>query len=82
MITDKIIQEDGSLHPSWQAFFNQIVTQMQTHLSDEGYKVPQQKTATITTLATGGTHGALLYDSDLHQLKVNINGTFKTINVT
>jgi len=78
-INEPPVQKDGTWHPAWQQFFNQLVTQMQSNLSDEGYKLPQQTPANITTLQTPASTGAVLYDSTNHVMKVNINGTWKTV---
>lgn len=70
---------DGSMTPEMRNTLSQLFTSLQQILSDEGYKVPQQPTSKITQLNTANSVGNLLYDSDTHELKVNINGTFKTI---
>lgn len=77
--TENIMDENGSLHPVWQNFFNILVTQMQKDLSNEGIKAPEQANSNFAKLAGTDKKGAILYDSDNDVLKVNINGTFKTI---
>jgi hypothetical protein len=77
----KFVDSNGYLTESWQNIMQQLVTQLQQNLSDEGYKVPQQPTATITTLNTAASKGALLYNSTTDALEVNIAGVFKTVQV-
>jgi hypothetical protein len=78
-INEPPVTKDGNWHPAWQQFMTQLITQLQGNLSNEGYKVPQQDQTNITALETPKSTGALLYDSDNHLLKVNINGTWKTV---
>lgn len=77
----KIADKDGNpteeFH-NYMMLLNQALVQM---LSNEGIKTPQQTAANITALNTAQSKGALLYDSDNDELKVNINGTFKTVPV-
>ncbi len=77
----KAAMPDGTIHPDLHNALSMIIQQLQRNLSDEGYKVPQQPTANITQLNTAQSVGALLYDSDTDELKVNINGTFKVVQV-
>lgn len=81
-INEKIVKEDGELTDSWKFLLSTLITQMQIHLSEEGFIVPQQTTANINQLNLPKKTGAILYDKDTKQLKVNIDGTFKTITVT
>lgn len=77
----KIVDEKGNATPefhNYQMLLNQALLQM---LSNEGIKTPQQTASNITALNTEKSIGALLYDSENHLLKVNINGTFKTVQV-
>lgn len=79
---EKIVDDKGYLTPPAKAFFDQLITALQQNLSNEGYKLPQQPTSTITQLNTQQSIGALLYDSTANQLKININGTFKVVTVS
>ncbi len=58
-----------------------LFTVLQSNLSDEGIFVPQQSTTNIAVLNNALSTGALVYDSTTHELKVNINGTFKVVQV-
>jgi hypothetical protein len=81
-INDPITNEKGELTDPWRILLSTLITQMQTHLSDEGIRMPQQSTDNINILETLENKGKVVYDGDTDELKVNINGTFKTINVT
>ena len=73
----------------WSLIMQQLITALQTNLSDEGYLVPQQSSGNIATLQTqfaasptpSAYFGDLVYDSTTNELKVNINGTFRVIQV-
>lgn len=77
----KIVDGNGYPTPPFARFMNLLIQALQTHLSTEGLKTPQQTTANITALNTADSLGVTLYDKETHELKVNINGTFKTVQV-
>lgn len=69
------------MHPYWYGLFSQLNTQMMSNLSNEGFVPPSQPAANIALL-TQSKNGTLVYDSDNDLMKVNINGTFKTITTS
>lgn len=75
----KFTEKDGTLTDEWRQMLGQLFAQLQGGLSDEGIKLPQQSASNIAQLAGSDTMGHLVYDSDTHTVKVNINGVFKTI---
>lgn len=77
----KVVDEKGNMHEDLHNFLSQIVIALQQNLSNEGFKIPQQPTTNITQLNTAKSIGAVLYDNATHELKVNINGTFKVVQV-
>jgi hypothetical protein len=87
--TTKFVDDQGYLTPEYQVFFQDLITQMQINLSDEGFRIPQQTTATIAQLKSSFNSqpkpnvyfGDLLYDSTTDEAKINIAGTFKVIQV-
>lgn len=94
-VQEKLVDENGFLTPAWSNWFQQMITYMQNNLSQEGMVTPSLTTDEITEItaqdnaatgAAGGLtpkyHGALMYDETTDQLKVNINGTIKTVTVT
>lgn len=72
-----IAEKDGRLTDSWRQLLSQMITEMQTKMSHEGIFVPQQTTTNIAILDNVKSTGALIYDSNTHKLKANINGVFK-----
>lgn len=81
-MTTPFINKDGHVTEVWYNVLNQLIIQMQENVSNEGYKVPQQSTFNVSALNNTKSIGALLYDEDLHLLKVNINGVFKTVTTS
>jgi hypothetical protein len=77
----KIADKDGYSTQDHHNFMTLLTQVLQSILSNEGIKTPQQTTENIGLLNTAQSIGALLYDADTHELKVNINGTFKTVQV-
>jgi hypothetical protein len=82
IINEKFVDEDGVLTNSWRTVLSTLITQMQIHLSDEGFVLPTQPTANINQLAIPQKNGALLIDSDTDEVKININGTMKKFTLT
>jgi hypothetical protein len=83
------VNKSGILSDIWALILQQLITELQDNLSDEGYFVPQQTTITINNLQTqfnlsanpSQYFGDLLYDSTTDELKVNIAGTFRVVTV-
>ncbi len=77
----KITDENGNLTQIWKDIFFQLLNELQDNASDEGLVVPQQTTTNIGLLDPTKYIGALIYDSDTNEFKVNINGTYKVVQV-
>lgn len=77
----KVVDETGRLTPEWSQAFSQLFNEMQINLSDEGYVLPQQSTTNINALTADQSIGAMLYDSDTDEMKVNIDGDWKVVQV-
>jgi hypothetical protein len=75
----KVADKDGKIHPEFFSFLAQFIQQLQINLSDQGYKLPMQTTDTINQLNTDLSTGAIVYDKVTHEVKVNLNGVFKTV---
>lgn len=77
-------REDGNYYftSDWHNVMQQTFKQLQTNLSQEGVKIPQQPTTTIAQLNTSKSVGNLLYDSEAKTLMVNIDGTYKTVQTS
>lgn len=74
-----LVDKDGVLTDTWKQIFSVLFSQLQTNLSNEGFKIPAQSASNISILNNDKSNGALVYDSTNHLLKINLNGTFKTI---
>lgn len=94
-VQDNFIDEQDYLTPSWSNWFQQSITYFQNNLSQEGFVVPNLTTQQISDItandnlrkdASGADapryRGALYYDTNTNQLKVNIAGTIKVVTVT
>lgn len=80
--TVKFIDVDKKdVHDSWRLFFQQLISYLQSTISNEGTQSPVQPTTTITALNTAQSIGKYIYDGDLHKPMVNVNGTFREISV-
>ncbi len=79
---EPIVHENGrDIHPVWGAFFDNLINILQRNLSDEGIITPGQSTTDITLL-TNAAPFTLIGDSTTNELKVNLNGVFKTITTS
>lgn len=76
-----IVDKNGHLTSIWKQILTQLITELQKSVSEEGFKIPQQPTSNIAKLNNLLSKGHLIYDSDTNQLKININGTIKVIQV-
>jgi hypothetical protein len=85
-----ITERDGNLSPIWSLIIQQLLSVLQTNLSDTGYILPQLTTTQIAALQASFAlapnpslyYGDMVYDSTLNEVKVNIAGTFKVVTVT
>lgn len=79
----KVIDEEGNFTPEWANLMNQLISQLQLNLGGEGYVLPQLQTAQINELVDANkSTGAMVYDSNTNQFKVNISGAWKVVTVT
>lgn len=78
-ISTKFVEEDGNLTSPMFLYNDQLNRVMQDGLSDNGWTVPQQTTANITTIAPDMPNGTLWYDTDTNELKGKINGVVVVI---
>lgn len=83
------VDDNRYLSDSWSLIMQQLITALQTNVSDQGFQIPKLTTTQINALLTQFNasadpsvyFGDLLYDSTTDQLKVNIAGTFKVVQV-
>ncbi len=82
VLNTKIADENGNLTDEWMLLITQLVTELQLNLNNEGYKLPQLETVDINKLTdVDKSKGAMIYDSTTNQMKVNINGTWRVVQV-
>ena len=60
----QFVQEDGLLTPEMGRYNENLNREMQNALSDNGWTVPQQTTANITTIAPSMPNGTIWYATD------------------
>lgn len=86
----ELVDDKKFMTNPWQIAFQQLLTELQKSLSNDGFIVPTKATtAEITKLQNyfnaqdnpSVYYGNLLYDGQTNQLKVNIAGTFKVVQV-
>jgi hypothetical protein len=75
----KFVDENGMLTDTWRQTMSGLITQLQKTISKEGLVVPQQTSSNIAILNNIKSLGALLYDQNTNQLKVNISGAFSPV---
>jgi len=75
IVDSKIIDDNKYLTDVWRQIFTQLFSEMQVHLSDEGFVVPQQTSDNILELSTEQSIGAILYNGDTDQFE----GAFKKV---
>lgn len=78
----QIADKTGMATPAFQQFMSELITVLQQNFNDEGIFMPQQTTANITTLNTGQSTSAVVYDSNTNQFKGCVNGVFKIFTLT
>lgn len=77
-----VVDKEGRLTNEFKQILIQLFTQLGINLSDEGFKIPEQTSANISLLNNINSKNRLIVDSDTNQLKINLNGTFKTITTS
>jgi hypothetical protein len=78
----KVVDDKGYFTEEFRQIFSQMITQFQTNLSNEGYKIPSQTTDNIDNLDNMNSNYRLIIDRDTDELKINLNGTFKVIQTS
>lgn len=79
-VQDKVIGADGRLTPSWHQLFSQLLNEMNTNVSNNGFVVPSRTNDDINAMAVNVPNGTILYDSDTNELKAKVNGVFVVIS--
>ena len=74
----KFVDKNLNLHTIANSFFTTLMTVLQQNLSDQGYVIPMQDSATLAQLAAQGI-GKIIFNSDTQKMNINNNGTFQEI---
>lgn len=82
MPPSELLDENGQLHHVWHGMFSQLLDQLNTNLTEDGIGIPEKPTARINALAGKVKNGFLVTDSDTNELKIHLNGAFKTITTS
>lgn len=79
---EPLLHEDGkNVHPVWANFFDFLINQLQGNLGNEGIVTPGQETVNINLL-TNSQPFTILGDKTSNELKVYLNGAWKTITTS
>lgn len=76
---EKLITNDGYLHPTWRKFFVQWLTESQQNLSNEGFVIPAQGGANFDTLNNSNNTQRFIFNSDNNSMMMNNSGNFESI---
>lgn len=71
-----------SVHPDWMGVLRQLTIALQTNISNEGFKMPQQNSTNVTSLNTPKSIGSIVYNNETHAFMGNVNGVFKTFTTS
>lgn len=77
----QLVNKDGYLTPEWEQILSQLFQALQSNFNTQGCQMPKQTADIIAQLTDSSKQGAIMYDTDNHLLKANINGVIKTITV-
>jgi hypothetical protein len=78
--TRMLVDANGKMTDDWYDFFSTLTNVLQNTLSLEGILLPPQAATEITRLDNNGkSQRRVLFDSTNNVAKVNLTGTFKTI---
>lgn len=92
---DPVVDERGFLTDKGKFFFEQLLSQMQTFLGNEGLVAPTQSAANITTIQNNlniagqktCAYGTIIYNSTANSIQIAVNNgsgspVFKTVTLT
>jgi hypothetical protein len=79
---EPLVDGNGYVSQVWRRYFNSLSSELQKHVSDEGYYTPRQTTATVEKLSNDKSRGGLLYDSDKELIHINNDGKYHPVQTT
>lgn len=68
----------GNLTTTWRFLLNQLFTELQQNVSEEGFVVPKLSTTDIAKL-TKAVDGTLIYDNTTNVLMIRKSGVFTPV---
>lgn len=74
-----IATKTGQMAPDWYRFFDQLISESQKNLSEEGLSVPQQTSENISVLQAGAPSPSIIYNNETHKPLISVNGVYKEI---
>jgi hypothetical protein len=78
--TGLLLNSDKSdMSDEWKLYLQQLTQAIQQTVSSQGLRVPPNTAAQISQLTAPSASFSIMGDSDNNVLKVNLNGTIKTI---
>lgn len=81
-IDEPITLNGKNINPQWYRAIEQLFTQLQQNLSEEGLSVPQQSTGNISILQASTPKPSILYNKETHQPLISVNGVYKVIQTS
>jgi len=83
----KAVDENGNFTPEMQQFFDILIGQLQSNISNDGIVLPQLPTSEINNIASpsnanGKTNATLWFDSETGEFKGSVNGVVKTFTMS
>jgi hypothetical protein len=93
-ISSKLVNEKGMLTDAWLQYFSSIESQLKFHLPDDGAIQSTVTNSQVSSMQNEFLDAEntvpnpkykqtkLVYNKDTNAYMVNVNGVFKTINVT
>lgn len=78
-----IADKNGNPTSEFQSWMDQLILELQKNAGTEGLTPVSLPTDDISKIESSDNkqNGTFIYDSDTDEVKVNINGTFKTVQV-
>lgn len=81
-ISDPITSKGHPINPAWYRFFQQLITEMQNNLSQEGVRIPSQPNQNISKLEASSPSPSIIYNQDEKKYLLPVDGIYKTITLT
>jgi hypothetical protein len=78
---DKLVDQDGKILPQPRETLANLFNELMKSFSQEGLVMPSQTADNIAMLSNSSS-GTFVYDKTNKQVKVNIDGVWKTVNVS